>query len=70
MAQGGATGAQCSREGERRRRPGRGAGALRPALAALLLLAPCAALGLLASALPLLPPAPCWGLCLLLLLRR
>lgn len=70
MAQEGAAGTQCSRGGGSRRRPGRGAGALRPVLLTLLLLVPCAALGLLASALPLLPPAPCWGLCLLLLLRR
>ncbi len=70
MAQGGAAGVQCSRGGESRRQPGRGAGALRCLLPALLLLLPCAGLGLLASALPLLPPAPCWGLCLLLLLRR
>ena len=66
MAQGGAAGAQRGREGAGRRQPGRGAGALR----LLLLLLPCAGLALLAGALPLLPPAPCWGLCLLLLLRR
>jgi len=66
MGQGSAVSVQRMKGWAGRRRPGRGAGAVR----LLRLLLPCAGLALLGGLLALLPPAACWGLCLLLLLRR
>lgn len=66
MVQTGAAGMRRTEGRAARRRPGRSAGALR----LLHLLLGCAGLALLGGLLALLPTASCWGLCLLLLLRR